>query len=371
MLLAVFDLTRLAAKLQGGPTAEPRAWTVVCMLLSVGIGSTVLMLGSRSFVYHEAILCGIAFAVASCSCSVRWLSFQGSSWWIGSLVLGLLAVHSRPPCGLFALTFSAAASFAKLCRSLGLDRDFRGAWRFPRFERGWRVPVLVAALSAAGVASFNLLGYLKFKTWEGCPLRYSIPYTPERLKVVGYQQFHLVNIPHNIDAYFTGRHFSLKPTFPFFENHDPSLSVAKGAFVEPGKPIAIPYMMPSLTLFAFFGIFVVAKGSRDLRQVALLCWLAVVPMAIALFAAVAVSQRYTGDFVPFLALASAFGLCSFPARVQDSRLFRAGCFAAVGLSIFINLLITFHYQGTRKWGVPDYVPVRYEEIRKSVDGFLG
>src|SRR5206468_4208861 len=71
---------------------------------------------------------------------------------------------------------------------------------------------------------------------------------------------------------------------------------------------ALPYAMPAVFSLALLGgAFALARWPRAREPLAIVGF-ATVPMAAALFMAVAVSQRYTADFCPALLVAAAFGL---------------------------------------------------------------
>src|SRR5688572_2102535 len=108
-------------RITGHATREPKIPSPFASLVlvgSVGLGSTLFFLGTRSFVFHEAILCGVVFALWSCWCTLRHLQAPAGCWWIGALLTGILSVHARPPTGLFALTFLGCVVIVHLSRSL-------------------------------------------------------------------------------------------------------------------------------------------------------------------------------------------------------------------------------------------------------------
>ncbi|NBW62305.1 MAG: hypothetical protein EBR33_03650, partial [Synechococcaceae bacterium WB4_1_0192] len=121
-LAGAYLLLREARRFTGDDEDDPvppRAATVI-LLTAAGWGSTVLFLASRGLIFHEAILGGIAFATASCFCSVRHLRLPESRWWIGALVAGVLSIHTRPTTGLFALTLlGCVAVLLSVLRSTG------------------------------------------------------------------------------------------------------------------------------------------------------------------------------------------------------------------------------------------------------------
>src|SRR5207249_4711961 len=97
-----------------------------------------------------------------------------SRWGFGALICGVLAVHARAPIGFFALSLlgmSVAAVLLRVCR--------RGpvAVADPTVATDARwSEVAIGLLAIVGVASFNGVSYLKFKTIAGCPLRYNVSY---------------------------------------------------------------------------------------------------------------------------------------------------------------------------------------------------
>ena len=103
-LVAAYVLLCHLTRVTCGPPAWPSRWAVALFAFAVGMGSTLFFLGARAYIYHEAILCGAAFALWSAYFSLRWLDAPARrGWWPGALVCGVAAVHARPPAGLFAL----------------------------------------------------------------------------------------------------------------------------------------------------------------------------------------------------------------------------------------------------------------------------
>jgi peptidoglycan/LPS O-acetylase OafA/YrhL len=99
---------------------------------------------------------------------------------------------------------------------------------------------------------------------------------------------------------------------------------------------------------------------------------AALPMSLAMFAAVATSQRYTADFLPFLVCAAALGT----ALIEDARPSlrtwgRALTALVTGAAILITLSLTLRNQGEQLWDVPNNVARDYRALGKTVDGLLG
>jgi hypothetical protein len=228
-------------------------------------------------------------------------------------------------------------------------------------------------LAGAGVLSFNGMSYLKFRTFEGMPLRYNVQYDADRLARFDARNFHLVNVPFNVGTYVWRPDFVFRASFPFFYAKGVNPADFPGVKNDLAEfTVAMPYTMPATVLLAFLGSVMACALWPGARLPLVAIAVAALPMSLALFSAVVVSQRYTADFCPALLLAAAFGL-------QARELLPSPWRRAVGVfivllslvSIFNTLAITLHYEGELVWGVPDDVKARYQGLRKIADGLLG
>jgi NAD/NADP transhydrogenase beta subunit len=129
--------------------------------------------------------------------------------------------------------------------------------------------------------------------------------------------------------------------------------------------------MPSLVCLAAFAfLFALHRWSAARRPLAVLA-AGLAPMAAALFAAIAISQRYTADFVPFLIATAAYGLAAFAALPRLPRRILYAFTSVLGvIALFITLAITLHYQGEGVWGVPDETRGLFLSLRQQFDAFL-
>jgi hypothetical protein len=365
-LAAAYALLIHATCRLAGPGAWPARRHVALLILSAGAGSSLFFLGSRAYVYHEAILCGAAFALWSAWASLRWLDRAGQGRaWLTALICGVLAVHARPPAGLFALATLGCAAAVLLARAV----------RSPR-EPGAAGPVRFAAiglLTVIGVLSFNSLSYLKFRSFDGAPLRYHVQYGPERLANIEGRNFHAANVPYGLAGYLWRPNAELRPTFPylFIRGNDP-LDFPGSRIDLAENTLALAWAMPTLTLLS-----ALAFGVMWLRWPGATAPLAVVagglaPMTAALFAAVAQSHRYTADFVPFLIATAAFGLAATDTLSAGARRWwLAATTLLTPAAIAVTLAITVHYQGEGVWGVSDEIKARYLAMRRWSDHALG
>jgi hypothetical protein len=368
-LAAVYALLRLAVRWRQ-PDAQPRQFSTVLLTSTAGLGSTLFFLGSRAYVYHEAILCGAALALWSVFAALRYLQAPASRWWIAALSCGFFAVHARAPLGLFALSVLGCIALVhlakRLVRARPLSRAQNAASAPQDVSRSWKLHLTVAAASAIAVASFNAVSYLKFGTFEGCPLRFNVQYTPEKLAVLGHRNFHLSNLRFNADAYLFRPALSFSPQFPYlYREFLDRKKYPESRMAYRDQTLAMPWSMPGLFVLAVASVLV-AKALPRVRPPIVVLWIAAVPAALAMLTAVAVTQRYTADFCPFLIAVAAFtvaGLESLSGAI--GRLTRAAAGALAALGIAITFALTLHHQREIVWGVPDDVRREYQEFRRQ------
>jgi len=356
-------ILRLAVRMLRGEDASPSGWSVVLLVANAGLGSTLLFLSSRAYIYHEAILCGAVFALATCYFSLRHMARPGGKAWILAWICGLLCVNARPTTGLFALSFLGCAAIA--------------AWIRPRFQQGKRVSVrrtvqalAIGASCVAGMASYSVIGYLKYGTWDSLPLKYHVQYNPARLARIGGKNFHLSNLACNVDGYLWGPHFKVRPQFPFFYATSPDINDYPEARMDLIEGIVgLPYAMSGLFFLAVGGSVLAVIGRSRLGWALACAWGAVIPLCVALFTAVAMSQRYTGDLCPFLIVAAAIGLAARE-NARTGIVARTAIWTLTLWSILATLALTLQYQGEGVWGVPDDAHARYQHLRSGVDRLL-
>ncbi len=361
LMVLSFTGSLLAAWLILREATAPRApsrFAAVASVVSVGLGSTLFFLGTHSFVFHEAILTGIAFALWSAWCSLHHLRSPGGRWWMGALGCAILSLHARPPTGLFALTLLGCVCVACLRRERNISRH-----------------IGIGLLCCAGLASLNALAYLKFRTLDPAPLRLSRPYTdPGRLAAIDSRSFHVANIPFGAYSYVVRPNLRAESGFPwiYLGSPAPGRPFPKAKIDLADHTLALPYAMPGLFLLATLGCVAALVVTPARRTAIAVVWLAVLPMAIALFAAVAIAQRYTGDFCPFLICTAAFGLAAIDrAKAPARTLFNALVAASTLASVAVTVAISVHYQGEQLWSVPDGTRAHYRQFRERVDAFFG
>ncbi len=358
---AAYALLLYFTRLVCGSPAWPSRLATVLFVGLVGLGTSLFFLGSRAYIYHEAILCGAAFALWSGYCSVRFIAEPGRRWWFGALVAGFCAVQARPPAGLFALVVLGTATGWHLVL----------AWRERRL--GLRY-ALIGLGSVAAILSFNGMSWLKFRTFDGSPFKYAVQYTPERRARFDNKNFHLANFGHNFDAYVRLPDFGLRKQFPWFvfdsSGKRPQYPRAKIDLEEP--TLAMPYAMPALFFLALLGGGWALCYAPAVRRPLIIVAIGSAPMCLALSLAIVTSHRYTADFCALLAIFAAAGLAVLDAEKRRHRALALGGTAALAaVSIFATLALSVHFQGDIVWGVSDEAKRNYEALRTAADSFFG
>jgi len=367
----IYAVLSQATRLRRGVDATNTAWTTANFAIAAGVGSTLFYLSSRAYIYHEAILCGAAFALWSAYCTLRYLDRPGSRWWLGAIVCGTLSVHARPPIGLFALAFVGTVAATNVLRAVR-QRKTHSPAEVPAVKGPVGRHLIVGVYSILGVLSFNALSYLKFHTIDGCPLRYNIQYNAARLARIDGKQFHASNIRYTLDSYLFHPSIRFTSEFPYIATNAPNPNAYPEAKIDMAEPMAgIPYAMPALALLAGLSFVGWWRSPTAARLAVANAWCAVLPAALAMFAAIAVSQRYTADFVPFLVVVAAFGIVAIERLPGALGLVaRSGITLLCVWSVIVTLALTIGFQGEGVWGTPEGTHERFLRWRERADHWI-
>lgn len=359
ILFAAYALLCWSAKKVGGKKAWPSIWSVLIVLGCAGLGSTYLFLGSRAYVYHEAIMCGGAFALWSVYCGLRYWEEPEKRWWIGAVILGLFAVNARPPAGMFSLTVLGGMALTRIIL----------AWRH-RTPSAILRHLGIGGASVLAFLSVNGIAYLKFHTLDPAPLKYHVQYTPARIAVFEGKNFHASNVALNLTTYVVEPNLHFAPHLPwirFGSNHPQRVfPEAKMDLKEP--TVAMPFAMPALFLLAIGGTVYVLLRSGALRSsIGLLCF-GFAPVAAALLMAVASSHRYTGDFCPFLIASATLSVACIDAEATwFRRITLAALSVLAAYSFVVEASLAIHFQSELVWGVPPEVTKNLQRFQAWAD----
>lgn len=315
---------------------------------AIGAGSTLLYLGSGPWVYHEAILWGVAFSLAAFAALLAWV--ERPRWW----VLGLAALFTALAVG-SRLTVALGPVVA--LTMLGAVVVISRAW--PWFRRrvapvtglddgAISLPVAGALTAAAAVpiALYAWLNSTKFGTLFSVPYEHQLlnrvqRNRPQVLRVNHNSLFRLDAIPTALYQYFRPDAIGFRAEFPWVQFPSWKPTVFNGLLYDHlDRTSSIPASMPLLLGLGLIGIVVIAiarrRGDRAnasaLRVPALAALVAFVPSLAFIF----LTQRYLGDAVPFLvlvALAGFFAVVAWTAGLRGRARILGGVAAALIVAV--------------------------------------
>lgn len=269
------------------------------------LGSVVLYLAGRAWVYHEALLWGSAWALVSAAALVRHLA-GGSLLPLGVAgAAAVAALHSRASVGagpLIALGLVGAAELVAL--RVASWREQR-PWRL--VGGGVQVVAVLAVTGAVAVGSYAAINMVRFGEPFRLPLEVQtyVRLSEERQAVLEANDGSLFGprfVPTTVLQYLRPDGITLDRTYPFVGFRDEIDVVGDVAFDTLDPTASIPSSAP---LFALGGVAgVIVLGSAWRRRHPLRC---VVLPAAGLAGSAAgiltigyIAHRYTGDVLPFV-----------------------------------------------------------------------
>jgi hypothetical protein len=364
--VAALELDFKASKL--GPFAA------ILLLWGVGMGSTLIFISSRAFVYHEAAIWAGAMALLSYSCLVLYLFRPTTPRVVLLCLFAYLAFFARISggvgpalsCALLAVALaiqwlgprlSLAQRLAWVPEKLGVGKDLR-AGRHCGLLAGF---LLLLTLSHAGI------NYWKFGLlWNAHPVEMKLLYMPDPARMANVKAglFSVSNLRFTVFNYFLARDLSIRNEFPFVAMVQPSIIEERLRFPEAHidmiEPFAsLPLSSPGLVLVAAVGVAGIFLAPRKKLRIFRLPCLCACAGGAAILTWGALAQRYLHDFFPLLAIAAPAGIAIWQAEgnVILKRALGTVFTILFAYSIAANLQITFDYQRRIVWGV-DQAPRR-------------
>lgn len=270
---------------------RPGWWLVQVLVVALTLGSTLVYIVSRSFVYNEAIIWASAFALWCWYAMLRFVDGQRTSWLVA------------------ACFFGAASFFARVTVGAGVLTGLLFLFFAAPGEARMRNRILIAACLTSCSGLFFWMNYTRFGSIvEAVPYKYYIQSTPERLARVGGTIIHPEIFPFQMREVFAGRGLQFRKAFPWLEfsaytresqwprHYDFMDSHAGLLFIETG-----------LVLLAGFGLTSGMREGRNRREkLAITVALCVPILALGIFATL--SHRYLHDVYPILFVGSIYGV---------------------------------------------------------------
>ena len=338
--------TRTLLRGSGAPTRRTLIGTGAFVFVA-GCGSTALFLASEAWVYHEAILWGIAWSIASFSYLTTYLVSPRTRTLVLAATTAAFAYLSRGSVGLGPV---AALGLVFLARLATAARD---AWRHrsaTRSARGaddpddapggpdakpasaWWLRMLglgtdhanrsfwpVAVATAAPVVLYSFVNWVKFGTFLGTP-----PYELQdllagrasrqaALAANGGTLFGIKYAPTLLLDYFRPDAISFDRLFPWVSFAPPPRIIGGVTFEAVNFSSSVPATSTLLFLLTIVGVVAAIRAPRPEGGGATAAVLRVPLLGAAVgcvgtFALAFLEERYLGDFVPLFVVGGAAGL---------------------------------------------------------------
>lgn len=319
--------------------------------LSFACGTTVLFLASRAWVYHEAILWGVAWSIPAYERIIAYTTAPKASRLVAASGLATLAFLSRPAAGLGPVVAIALVLGGQLLRAwrrrLVARRERRAGGGTSRPVRAMQAldwlgtadgkssPARSVGLGialAVPVALYCWVNFSRFGTLFQVPWRKQV--------LVGLNLQHQRVLDANGGTYFGLKFaptamlqylrpdalgpFSLFPyvTFPRFRTP----VIGDLAFDVLDWSTSVPASMPAIALLAVLGAWAVLRPSYARTRAVTVLRVPIIGAAVGVLLVLAiafVANRYLGDWIPLLALGALAGLHVMLLRREDAERRRA------------------------------------------------
>ncbi len=334
-----------------GPPTRASLVAGASFVFVAGCGSSALFLGSRSWVYHEAILWGISWSIVSLSFLVAYLQHaRPRDLWL-TCVAATLAVLSRGSVGAGAVLVlgtvlalqclsRAAARFATATadgeRRERIDEKLARWCGVPRtvVDRPL-LPSLVALVVPVGLYAY--VNYEKFGSLFGLPIAKQDLLLDRPARQAALEEsatlFSPKFAPTNLLQYLRPDAIGFDSLFPWVTFSRPLTNVGAIPFDNIEPSASITAVSSLLVVLAVLGVVAVVRAPRGESESSV----AVLRLPMLAFAAVTGGavllgvhfQRYEGDFLPALVVAGVAGLFFLPVLLSRRTIVQRRVIAVV------------------------------------------
>ena len=360
------------------PVGRGDTLLAVAVPIVLGCGSSVLYLASRAWVYHEAILWGVAWSVVAYERIIAFLRSPTAGRLGAASAAATLAFSSRASVGLgpvLALALVLVGQLARWLRDALSDgprrsdrRPMRALARLdwmgvqesePTGGRRWIVGTGVGVAIPTLVYSYT--NWSRFGSLFAVPLYRQVFYRsdpPARrlLEANGGGYFGLKSVPTTLVQYFRPDALHLHALFPWVTFPRSPPLIIDNLFISRSVSSSLSASMPALAVLAVVGILAACSfrvaGSGNARVLRGPIIGAAIGGIVVLTTPV-VAQRYLSDWIPLIAIASLAGTHTLIRRRETSepgrsRAFSTALLALVGVlaiaSLWINGSLAVVYQ---------------------------
>jgi hypothetical protein len=408
--VAMVGVTRLhwrVRRLVRPDAALRRADLVVAALatFAIGGGSALLYQASRSWVYHEAVMWGVAWTIVGIDAAVGCLQRPSRGRFVWAGLATTFAMCSRTSVALGAVAALAIIAAGNVVvravrRTDGIPVLGRLQWAASAPRSDGTFPVAAPTLAAfVPVAVYSAVNYIKFATLFSIPF-YSQGFTLEDaqrrhfLDVNDGTLFGLKWVPTTVVQYARPDALRFTATFPFVDFPPPARPFSGVQFDLVDYTSSLPSSMPLLAILGIVGLWALlrARGGDPGTGVAALRGptlgglaggLTILPFAY-------ISNRYLADLVPALVIAGLIGVHTLLAATSRADAARPrwavpvwgtlGFLLIAGLWINVSLALIFgrlyssdvkddvaaafvdtQYDGGQALGLDPAIPLRADE----------
>lgn len=276
-----------------GDRSVGRAEAASAFLVGFGaIGaSSLVFAASRTWVYHEAIMWGVALTLWSWIALLRWLHHEGRWWLAAATGLAALAMLTRPSVGGAAV---AALGWVVVRRAAGVRNAIR--------------PLTVAVVAmVAPVLAYAAVNWLKFRQL------FSVPFDQQGFTLVDPQRqamleanngnyFSPANVPTNLAHYLRPDAPRLGTRWPFVHFSPSDFTIGDRTYDLIDATAGVPVVMPLSIVAAVFACWAIGWGRRvEFDAVRPLLAGGVIGTFPVLGIAY-IANRYHSDFLPLVLL---------------------------------------------------------------------
>ena len=311
----------------------------------LGTGTTLIFLGVGPYVYHEAILWGVALSFAAFEAILAWIEEPRPMVLLVAAALTLLALLSR-----FAVGLGPAAALGLLALVVAVARVWpRARGLVPRLGLvdglGWAVVGWLVAAATVPLGIYAIVNVAKFGTLFSVPYDHQLAnaVVPGRKATLAANGGTLVNVealPTNLLQYLRPDAFRFDSAFPWIRlpTWRPTV-IGNLRYDLLDYTSSITASMPVMFVLAIAGLVsMIRSGVRAGRATlsslgvpVLGAACAVVPSLVFVY----ITQRYPADFLPLLVLPAFAALHRFVGWAQSGAAKRG---AVIAGSVVLGVL---------------------------------
>ncbi len=370
-------------------TRGEQAQVAVLIFVLVG-GSSLLYASSRSWVYHEAIVWGVAYTMASFSCLLLWLQYGARRFLVWASVMAALAMQTRASVGGGALAglgivLGCLVAGWIAARWGGTNRAAAAMKRLdwiPERPGAPRPGLWLTGAILVPLGAYAVINYIKFHQLFSVPFeqqQFTLqdPQRQAMLAANGGSLFNWKFLPTNLVQYWRPDMLSISGRWPFISFPQREVWLIGDPFYDLLDLTAgIPATMPLLVGLGIVGTVAIVRGSagdlRALRPILLAC----VAGTLAVLNIGYIANRYQSDFLPLLAIPALVGAPLSLAWVRrHTPAIRSIVTAlAVGAAVFTvlaNLALGYIFQRAYAPVTPPAQIAGFVRTQLTVDGWFG